>query len=120
MLSGGAKFCARIFGSTAFFFCAKHLIMWSKLSYFAVEGTHWKLKRMLCSRKGLSLVRERLLVQMVVGNHTMNASLVAHGCDTTRRAQRGQRFSSVQRYVGCTRKLSPTNMHYLSTLLREI
>ena len=44
---------------------------------------------MLRNSRGLSLLRGRLGVQVVVDNHTMDDSLAAHGWDATKRARHG-------------------------------
>ena len=41
---------------------------------------------MLRNSAGLSLLRDRLGVQVVVGNHTIDDSLWSHGWDATKRA----------------------------------
>ena len=70
MSSSGANFYGRIFGSTC----------------FVMEGSHWRMKRMLRYSGGLSLLRGRLGVQVVVDNHTIDDSVAAHGWDVTKRA----------------------------------
>ena len=52
---------------------------------------------MLRNNGGLSLLRGRLGVQVVVNNHTVDDSLWSHGWDATKRAQNGQGPISVQR-----------------------
>ena len=47
----------------------------SKFSCFAMEGSHRRLKRMLCNSGGLSLLRGRLGVQVVVDNHSIDDNL---------------------------------------------
>ena len=59
---------------------------------------------MLRNSWGLSLLRGRLGVQVVVDNHTTDDSLWSHGWDATKRAQNGQGPMSVQRYASRTRR----------------
>ena len=60
------------------------------VSCFAMEGSHQRLKRTLRNSGGLSLLRGRLGVQVVVHNHTIDDSLAANGWDATKRAQMGK------------------------------
>ena len=57
-----------------YYFAKKWRIL-SKFSGFAMEGSHRRLKRMLRNSGGLSLLRGRLGVQVVVDNHTIDDSL---------------------------------------------
>ena len=57
-----------------YFFARKWRIL-SKFSCFAMEGSHRRLKRMLRNSGGLSLLRGRLGVQVVVDKHTIDDSL---------------------------------------------
>ena len=68
------------------YYFAKKWRMLSKFSCFTMEGSHRRLKRMLRNSGGLSLLRGRLGVQVVVDNHTIDDSLWSHGCDATKRA----------------------------------
>ena len=74
---------------------------------------------MLRNNGGLSLLRGRLEVEVVVDNHTIDDSLAAHGWDAIKRAQRGQGPIGVQRYVGCTKRQLLTDMQHLYTLERR-
>ena len=65
---------------------------------------------------GLSLLRGRLGVQVVVDNHTIDDSLWSHGWDATKRAQHGQGPISVQTYATCTRRRLLTDMQHFHTL----
>ena len=61
------------------YFCfAKKGRILSKLFWFAMEGSHRMLKRMLRTSVGRSPLRGRLGVQLVVDNHTFDDSVVAH------------------------------------------
>ena len=72
-----------------YFFAKKWRIL-SKFSCLAMEGSHRRLKRMLRNSRGLSLLRGRPGVQVVLDKHTMDDSLAAHGSDATKMAQHGQ------------------------------
>ena len=119
MSSSGANLCGRIFGSTTCIFFAKKWRILSKFSCFAMEGSHRRLKRMLQSSRGLSLLRGRLGVQVVVDNHTIDDSLAAHGWDAIKRAQHRQGPMSVQRYASRTRRRLLTDVQHLQTLERR-
>ena len=101
-----------------YFFAKKWRIL-SKFSCFAMHGSHRRLKSMLRNSGGLSLLRGRLGVQVVVDNHTIDDSLAAHGWDATKRAPNGQGPISVQRYASRTRRRLVTNMQHLQTLERR-
>ena len=98
---------------------AKKLRILSKFSCFAMEGSHRRLKRMLRNSGGLSLLRGRRGVQVVVNNHAIDDSLAAHGWDATKRAQHGQGPISVQRYVSHTRRRLLTDVQHLQTVERR-
>ena len=118
MSSSGANLCGRIFGSTTYFFAKKWRIL-SKFSCFAMEGSHRRLKRTLRNSGGLSLLRGRLGVQVVVDNHTIDDSLWSHGWDATKLAQHGQGPISVQRYASRSRRRLLTDVQHLQTLERH-
>ena len=101
-----------------YYFAKKWRIL-SKFSCFAMEGSHRRLKRMLRNSGGLSLLRGRLGVQVVVDNHTIDDSLWLHGRDATKRAQHGQGPISVQTYASRTRRRLLTDMQHLQTLQRR-
>ena len=84
-------------------FFAKEWRILSKFSCLAMEGSHRRLKRLLCNSGGLSLLRGRLGVQVVVDNDIFHDSQAPHGWDATKRAQNGQGPISVQRYASRTR-----------------
>ena len=65
---------------------------------------------------GLSLLRGRLRVQVVVDNHTIDDSMAAHLWDATKGAQNGEGPISVQRFASCTRSRLLTNMRHHHTL----
>ena len=56
------------------YYCAKKWIILSKFSCFAMEGSQRRLKRILRYSGGLSLLRGRLGVQVVMDNHTIDDS----------------------------------------------
>ena len=74
---------------------------------------------MLRNSGGLSLLRGRLGVQVVVDNHTNDDSLLAHGWAATKRAQHGQGSISVQRYASRTRRRLLNDVQHLHTLERR-
>ena len=92
-----------------YYFTKKWRIL-SKFSCYAMEGSHRRLKRMLRNSGGLSLLRGRLGVQVVVDNHTIDDSLWLHGWDATKRAQHGQGPISVQTYASRTSRRLITDM----------
>ena len=101
------------------YYFAKRWRFLSKICYFAMEGSHRRLKRMLRKSGGLSLLLGRLGVQVVVDSHTIDDSLWSHGWDATKRAQNGQGPISVQTYASRTRRRLLTNMQHLHTLQRR-
>ena len=76
---------------------------------------------MLGNRGGVTLLRGRLRVQVVVDNHTIDDSLWSHAWDATKRAQNRQGHMSVnvQRYASRTRRRLLTDMQHLQTLHRR-
>ena len=74
---------------------------------------------MLRNSGGLSLLRGRLGVQVVVHNHTIDDSLWSHGRDATKRAQNGQGAISAQTYASRTRRRLLKDMQHLQTLQRR-
>ena len=86
-----------------YFFSKKWRIL-SNFSCFAMDGSHRRLKRIFRNMRGLTFHRGRLGVQVVMGNHTIDDNLAAHGWDATKRAQHGPGPVNVQRYVGRTRR----------------
>ena len=101
------------------YYFAKQWRILSKFSCFAMEGSHRRLKFMWRNSGGLSLLRGRLGVQVVVDNHTIDDSLWSHGWDATKRAQNGQGPISVQTYASRTRRRLLTDMQHLQTLERR-
>ena len=65
---------------------------------------------MLRNSGGLSLLRGRPGVQVVVDNHTIDDSFWLHGWEATKRAQHGQGPISVQTYGSRTRRRLLTDM----------
>ena len=78
------------------YFFARQWRTLSKFSCFAMEGSHRRLKRMLRNSGGLSLLRGRLGVHVVVENHIIDDCLRAEGWDITNRSMRGQGPVTVQ------------------------
>ena len=78
------------------YFFALHWRTLSKFACFTMEGSHLRLKRMLCNTRGLSLLQSRLGLQVVVDNHTIDDNLRREGWDPTKRTMRGQGPRSVQ------------------------
>ena len=97
-----------------FFFFAKKLRILSQFSRFAMEGSH--RRHMLGNSRGLSLLRGRLGVQVLVDNQTIDDSFAAHGWDATKRAQNGQGPISVPRYASRTRRRLLTDVQHFQTL----
>ena len=66
---------------------------------------------MLCNSGGLSLLRGRPRVQVVVDNHTIDDSLRREGWDVTKRSMRGQGPVTVRHLArhACKRALSDLN-----------
>ena len=117
-LQGGKFLWAHLWINHMYFLAKKWRIL-SKFSCSAMEGSHRRLKGMLRNSGGLSLLRGRLGVQVVVNNHTIDDTLAVHGWDATKRAQNGQGPVSVQRYASGTRRRLLTNMHHIQTLERR-
>ena len=101
-----------------YYFVKKWIIL-SKFSCFAMEGSHRRLHRMLRNSGGLSLLRGRLGVQVVVDNHTIDDSLWSHGSDATKSAQHGQGPLSVKAYASHTCRRLLTDMQHLQTLQQQ-
>ena len=74
---------------------------------------------MLRNSGGLSLLRRRLGVQVVVDSHTIDDRLAAHGWDVSKTAQHGQEPIIVQRYASRTRRRLQTDMLHLQTIERR-
>ena len=62
----------------------------SKFACFVVEGSHRRFKRMLRNSGGVSVLKQRSGLQVVVDNHTIDDSLCKLGWDVTLRAARSQ------------------------------
>ena len=101
------------------YYFANMLRIVSKFSCFPMEGIHRTLKRMLRNSGGLSLLRRRLRVQVVVDNHTIEDSPWSHGWDATRRAQHGQGPMSLLMHASRTRGRLVTDLQHLRTLQRR-
>ena len=92
-----------------YFFARKWRIL-SKFSCFAMEGSHRRLKRMLRNSEGLSLLRGRLGVQVVVDNHTIDDSLRREGWDL------GQEPVTVRHLARRARKRALSDLNYVQVL----
>ena len=97
------------------FFARKWRIL-SKFSCFAMGGSHCRLKRMLRNSGGLSLLRGRLGVHIVVDNHTIDDSLRREGWDVTRRSMRGQGPVTVRQLARRARKRAISDLNYIHVL----
>ena len=84
-----------------------------------MKGSHRRLKRMLRNSGGLSLLRGRLGVQVVVDNHTIDDSLCAEGWDVTKRSMRGQGPVTVQQLARRARKRALSDLNYVHTLTQR-
>ena len=84
-----------------------------------MEGSHRRLKGMLRNSGGLSLLRGRLGVQVVVDNHTIDDSLHAEGWDVTKRSLRGQGPVTVQQLARRARKRALSDLNYVHTLTQR-
>ena len=71
---------------------------------------------MLRNSGGLSLLRGRLGVQVVVDYHTIDDSLCAEGWDVTKRSMRGQGPVTVQQLARRARKRALSDLNYVHTL----
>ena len=95
------------------FFCSP---VASKFACFAMEGSHRRLKRMLRNNGGLSLLRGKLGLQVVVDNHTIDDSLRREGWDPTKRSMRGQGPLSVRLLAARARRKALSDLGYVTTL----
>ena len=62
----------------------------SKFSCFAMKGIHRRLKHLLRNSRGLSLLRGRVGVQVVVDKHYIDECLRAEGWDVAKRSMHGK------------------------------
>ena len=92
-----------------YFFARKWRIL-SKFSCFAMEGSHHKLKRTLRNSGGLSLLRGRLGVLVVV------ESLRREGWDATKRSMCGQGPMTVRHLARRARKRALSDLNYVQDL----
>ena len=74
---------------------------------------------MLRNSGGLSLLRGRLGVQVVVDNHAIDDSLRAEGWDVTQRSMRGQGPATVQQLARQARKRALSDLNYVHTLTQR-
>ena len=102
-----------------YFFARKWRIL-SKFSCFAMEGSHRRPKCMLCNSGGLSLPRGRLLVQVVVDNHTIDDGLRREGWDVTNRSIRGQGPVAVWHLARRARKRALSDLNYVQVLSQRL
>ena len=63
----------------------------ARLSCFSLEGSHVTLKRMLRNSGGVSLLHDKLGLQCVVDNYTLDDNLRKEGWDTLSKAVTKQR-----------------------------
>ena len=98
------------------YFFARQWRTLSKFSFFAIEGSHRRLKSMLCNNGGLSLLRGRPGVLLVVDNYTIDDSLRAKWWDVTKRSMRGQGPVTVQQLARRARKSALSDLNYVHTL----
>ena len=98
-----------------YFFARKWRIL-SKISCFAMEGSHHRLKCMLRNRGGLSLLRGRLGVQVVVDNHTIDDSPRREGWDVTKRSMHGQGPVAVRQLARRAHKRALSDLNYAHVL----
>ena len=71
---------------------------------------------MLCNSGGLSLLRGRLGVQVVVDNHTIDDSLHQEGWDVTKRSMRGQGPMNVRQLASRACKTALSDLNYVHIL----
>ena len=88
----------------------------SKFASFAMEGSHQRLKRMLCNSGGLSLLRGRLGLQVVVVNNTIDDTLRRERWGPTKRSMCGQGPISVRLLATLPRRKVFGNLGYVQTL----
>ena len=72
------------------YFFSRHRRILSKFAYFAMQGSHCRMKRMLQNSAGLRLLRDTLCLQVVVDNHTIDDNLRLLGWEPTKRSMRDQ------------------------------
>ena len=101
------------------YFFARQWENLSKFSCFGMEGSHRRLKRMLRNSGGLSLLRGRLGVQLVVDNHTIDDNLRAEGRDVAKRSMRGQAPLTIQQLARHAHKRALSDLNYVHTLSRR-
>ena len=97
------------------YFFARQWRILSKCACFSMEGSHRRLKRMLCNSGGLSLLRGRLGLQLVVDNHTIDDSLRRERWDLTKRSMRGQQPQSVRLLAARARRKALSDLGYVKT-----
>ena len=98
------------------YFFARHWRNFSKFSCFAMKDDHCSLKRTLRNSGGLSLLRGRLRVQVVVDNHTIRAEW----WDVAQRSMRGQGPLTVQQLARRARKMALSGLNYVHTLSQRV
>ena len=107
--------CGHICGLTTFFFARKWRIL-SKFSCFAMEGSHRGPKGMVRNSGGLSLLRGRSGVEVMVVNHTIDDSLRREGWDVTKRPMCGQGPVVVRQLARRARKRALSDLNYVQFL----
>ena len=100
------------------FFARKWRIL-SRFSCLAMEGSHCRPKHMLRNSGGLSLMRGRLGVQVVVDNHTIDDSLGREGWDVTKRSMRGQGPVNVRQLARRARKRVLSDLNFVHILKQD-
>ena len=98
-----------------YFFARKWRTL-SEFSCFAMEGSHRRLKCMLRNSGGLSLLRGRLGVQVVVDNHTIDDSLRREGWDVTKRSMCGQGPVTERQLARRARKRALSDLNYVHVI----
>ena len=97
-----------------YFFARKWRIL-SKFSCFAMEGSHRRLKHMLRKSGGLSLLRSRFVVQIVVDSHTIDRE----GWDVSKRSMCGQGPVTMRQLATRARKRALSDLNYVNILTQR-
>ena len=91
----------------------------SRFACFGVEGSHRRLKRMLRNSGGVSALKGRGGLQVVVDNHTIDDSLLQYGWDVGSRAGRVQ-AGARSVYWKTRAKLRHANMSVTAVALARV
>ena len=81
-----------------------------------MQGSHRRLKRMLRNTGGLSLLRGKLGLQVVVHIHIIDGSLRRKGWGPTKRSMRSQGPISVRLLAARARRKALGDLGYVQTL----